>query len=96
MCWYNANWKNPGTYIVILLMSPGIWILVVPWMAWKTPGAVWVVAKKFVEKRKERRETKILVLEPGKIFSDFAGSRKESEAFLKKLESKFQKEGETT
>ena len=94
---YELQWGNVGTYVVILLLSPGMWVIVIPWAFW---NLLFLDIGKFIRVAKEKKQAKKDLerrtmeenFDPAVIRGKFSSHRKESEALLRKLESRIQKE----
>ena len=97
---YQLQWGKVGTYIVILFLSPGMWVIVIPWALWKFVVLDISDIPKFLRERKEEKQVKKDLerkameksFDPAVIREKFSSHRKQSETLLQKLELKLQKE----
>ena len=95
--WNELQWNKVGTYVVIVLLTPAMWVIVSPWLLWKLFSFDF---SGFVSKRREAKSTekekRRKDIETGfnanVLRGKFSEHRKESEALLLSLESKLQKE----
>lgn len=94
---YQLQWGKIGTYLVIFLLSPGMWVVVVPWILWRFVSFDFseFIKKRWeakLLKRNERRKEMEKILDGNVLRKKFSEHRKESENLLAKLESKLEKE----
>ena len=95
--WNELQWNKVGTYVVIVLLTPAMWVIVSPWLLWKLFSFDF---SGFMSKRREAKSTekekRRKDIETGfnanVLRGKFSEHRKESEALLLSLESKLQKE----
>lgn len=97
--WHHLQWGKIGTYIVIAMLSPGMWVIVTPWLLWKFvsfdfSGFIFIREQKKAKliKKEEARKAIEKSFDPNFLREKFSKHRKESENLLEKLESKLQKE----